>query len=107
MAMTEQSQEFFAGFSPAMVIAYIHAEMGDDALREFLDLLENPTEKQRIEQCISMFGALIPHDLEVMRQQVIPWEEYAAELADMGLEHVAYTVRQFAKQNAPTTEHPQ
>jgi hypothetical protein len=105
MAMTEP--EMFEGFSPAMVLAYIHAEMGDDALREFLAMASNPTDKQIVECCTPYMGTITAYDIEVMREQVFPWQEYADELADMGLEHVAYTVRQFAKQNAPTTEQPQ
>jgi hypothetical protein len=81
--------DMFEGFSPAMVIAYIHSELGDDALREFLNMLIDPTDQQIIDACTSFLGTVTAHDIKRLREDVPPFADYADELADMGLEHVA------------------
>jgi hypothetical protein len=55
MTEADQSQEAdpFAGFSPAMWMAYIHQDGGAEGLTELLDMLSGPTPELIDERAIA------------------------------------------------------
>jgi hypothetical protein len=82
---TIEERDYFEGFSPPMVLGYIHSEFGDDGLREFMHLLLNPTDAQIIERSTPHMGTVTPYDIRCAREMVYPLDEYAAELREMNL----------------------
>jgi hypothetical protein len=96
MAMTEHPDGMFEDYTPAMVLAFVFEQMGEEGLVEFLDRLCNPSDEMILREGPYWLGTVTPHDVERIKGRPEPLDRYEAELREMGLNAAADIVQQAA-----------